>query len=216
MSDSDRHLENVFWLGGSPCAGKTSTSEIIASRFDLDVYHVDEAFEVHAARFDPIRHPTARKWLASSWDQRWMQSIDNLVKDAIACYQEHFTLILEDVFSLPKRRPLLIEGTALLPRQVASVLSRQSRAIWLLPTADFQRAHYSERDWAHSIVAQCSEPAVAFHNWMERDIRFAEWIEEEAKVLHLPLLRIDGNRTIKENAETVATHFQFVGRESQQ
>jgi len=206
MSGSEHKLENVFWLGGSPCAGKSSISEIIASRFGFDVYHVDEAFDVHAQGFDPIRHPTLTKWLASSWNQRWMQPLDSLVGDVIACYQEHFTMILEDIFSLPKR-PLLVEGTALLPREVASVLGRRTRAIWVVPTIDFQRAHYSERDWARSIAAQCSNPEVAFHNWMERDIRFAKWIEAEASALHLPLLKVDGDRTIKENAEAVATHF---------
>jgi hypothetical protein len=214
MSSSEHKLKNVFWLGGSPCAGKSSISEIISSRFGLDVYHVDEAFDVHAQGFDPIRHPTLTKWLASSWDQRWMQPIDSLVRDVIGCYQEHFTMILEDVFSLPKR-PLLVEGTALLPRDVARVLSRQSRAIWVIPTTDFQRAHYLKRDWVRGIVEKCSNPEIALHNWMERDIQFAKWIEAEVSAVHLPLLKVDGNRTIKENAETVARHFQLVVNQSE-
>src|SRR5687768_14715644 len=118
MSDSERKLEHVFWLGGSPCAGKSSISDILASRFDLDVYRVDEAFEIHAQRFDPVSHPALTKWRAASWNQRWMQPIDSLVRNVIACYGEHFTLILEDVLSLPHHKPLLVEGTALLPRQV--------------------------------------------------------------------------------------------------
>ena len=209
MSDSKHKLENVFWLGGSPCAGKSSISEIIASRFGLDVYHVDEAFEAHAQHFDPLRHPALTKWLKSSWNQRWMQPTENLLQDVIACYREHFTLVLEDIFSLPKRKSLLVEGTALLPAQVASVLLRPSHAIWLIPTADFQRTHYAKRDWITSVLAQCSEPEVAFHNWMERDIRFARWIEAEASATHLTLLRVDGNRTIEQNADAVARHFQL-------
>jgi len=45
---------------------------------------------------------------------------------------------------------------------------------------------------------------------MERDIRFAEWIEAETSALGLRSLRIDGNRTIAENAREVARHFQLV------
>ena len=209
MSDSERRLEGVFWLGGSPCSGKTSISEIIARRFGLDVYHVDEAFESHAQRFDPLRQPALTKWSKSSWNQRWMQPVDSLVQDVIACYREHFTLILEDIFSLPKRRALLVEGSALPPAQVRSVLSSPSHAVWLIPSADFQITHYSKRDWVRSILAQCSQPDVAFQNWMERDIRFAQWIEAEASATHLSLLRVDGNRTIEENAAAVARHFQL-------
>jgi hypothetical protein len=213
MSDSKHKLEQVFWLGGSPCAGKSSISEIIASRFGLDVYHVDQAFDRHAQNFDPIRQPTLTKWLASSWDQRWMQPLDSLVREAIGCYQEHFTMILEDVVSL-RERPLLVEGSALLPGAVASVLSHRSHAIWVIPTTDFQVVHYAERDWAQGAVAQCSNPEAAFHNWMERDTRFAKWIEVEASALQLPLLKVDGNRTIEENAEAVARQFQLVAKQS--
>src|SRR5438876_107802 len=157
MSDSQRWLEGVFWLGGSPCAGKSSISEVIARRFGLDVYRVDEAFESHAQRFDPLRHPALTKWSKSSWNQRWMQPVENLVQEVIACYREQFTLVLEDILSLPKRKSLLVEGTALLPVEVGSVLSRPSRAIWLIPSADFQRAHYSRRDWVRVILAKRSK-----------------------------------------------------------
>jgi 2-phosphoglycerate kinase len=199
---------NVFWLGGSPCSGKSSISEILASRFDLDVYHVDSALETHTQRLDPVHQPALTKWCESSWNQRWIQPIDMLVQDAIACYREHFALIHEDILRMPKRKSLLVEGSALLPGLVADVLKERSHAIWILPSADFQRAHYSEREWARDIVAQCSNPELAFHNWMERDARFAEWVEAEATTLNLPILRVDGNRTLEENAAAVAAHFQ--------
>ena len=44
---------------------------------------------------------------------------------------------------------------------------------------------------------------------MERDIRFAELVESEAAALKLPILRVDGKRTLAENAEAVATHFHL-------
>jgi hypothetical protein len=94
---------------------------ILASSFNVDVYHVDEAFEIHAQRLDAVLHPTLTKWHASSWDERWMQPLDSLIQNAIACYQEHFGLILEDLLSMPNHESLLVEGSALLPRQVASV-----------------------------------------------------------------------------------------------
>jgi hypothetical protein len=44
---------------------------------------------------------------------------------------------------------------------------------------------------------------------MERDIRFAEWVESEAAALDLPILRVDGDRTLQETTEVIATHFKF-------
>jgi hypothetical protein len=207
--DSERKLKHVFWLGGSPCAGKTSIGDVLAARFDLDVYRVDEAFEVHAENFDPELHPTLTKWRASSWNQRWMQPLETLVQEVIACYEEHFSLILADILSTPTDRPLLVEGTALLPRQVACVLAERSRAIWVVPTAGFQTGHYARRDWVPGVLEQCDDPEAAFRNWMERDAGFARWLAAEVNALDLELIRVDGKQTIEENAEAVASHFQL-------
>ena len=137
------------------------------------------------------------------------------VHELLAAKYLHFSvrgpaLIHEDTLKVSREKSLIVEGAALLPRQVASVLSNRSQAIWLIPSADFQRAHYSEREWAQGIVARCDQPDVAFHNWMERDIRFAEWVEAEAIALDLAVLRVDGKRTLEENARFVATHFQLI------
>jgi len=210
MSEPEDELNRVFWLGGSPCSGKSSISEILARRFDLDIYHVDEAFETHRQRINHAQQPTLSKWLLSSWNDRWMQPVDNLVQDAIACYQEHFALIADDLAARPNEKSILVEGTALLPRQVADRLKQNSHAVWVVPTASFQREHYSKRDWARTIIEHCDAPEVAFGNWMERDIRFAKWIEAETQTLGLQLLKIDGSRTIDENAEEVARFLKLV------
>jgi len=210
MSEAEDGLNRVFWLGGSPCSGKSSISEVLARTFDLDVYHVDEAFEAHRQRINPAQQPALSKWLDSSWNDRWMQPVDNLVQEAIACYREHFALIVDDLAARPSEKSILVEGTALLPRQVTDRLKQNTHAVWVVPTASFQRKHYSKREWARRIVEQCDAPEVAFGNWMERDIRFAEWIEAETQALGLQLLKIDGGRTIAETAEEVALCFEWV------
>jgi len=204
-------LENVFWLGGSTCAGKSSVGELLARRFALDVYHVDESFERHVRGIDPARQPALAAWCASTWDERWMQPPTDLVRNVIACYGEHFALILEDVLAATGRRLLLVEGTALLPGLVAGLQPERSHAIWMIPTADFQREHYSGRQWARGVVEQCKNPEAAFGNWMERDARFAEWVEAEASALNLQVLKVGGGQTIEDNAAAVAAHFQLCG-----
>jgi hypothetical protein len=202
-------MENIFWLGGSPCAGKSSISQILESYFDIDVYRVDAAFEKHKEKFDKLLHPALCDWESSTWNQRWMKPIDKLVGDVINCYQEHFSLIIEDVLEFSKDKPLLVEGTALLPQQVSQILSKRSNAIWLVPTPDFQAEKYSQREWVYEILKQCDNQEKAFQNWMERDTIFADFIINEVEKLKLEWLLVDGSRTIEENAMIVTKHFQF-------
>jgi hypothetical protein len=49
---------------------------------------------------------------------------------------------------------------------------------------------------------------------MERDVRFAEWVESEATALNLAILRVDGRRTLEENAYSVGGHFQLAANQS--
>ncbi len=202
-------MENVFWLGGSPCAGKSSISQFLENNFDINVYHVDVAFEKHREKFEKSLHPTLCNWENSTWNQRWTQEINKLVRDVIKCYQEHFSLIIEDVLAFPKVKPLLVEGTALLPQEVSYVLSKRNDAIWLISTPDFQREKYSQREWIYEILKQCDNKETAFQNWMERDAVFANFVMNEAKRLNLEWLLVDESKTIEENAMIVAKHFQF-------
>jgi hypothetical protein len=140
-----------------------------------------------------------------------MQPPDDLVRNVIACYGEHFALTLRDILTEPGRKLLLVEGAALLPRQVAGLLSKRSHALWMIPSADFQREHYSKRRWVRGILEQCQHSEAAFDNWMERDAGFAKWVEAEASVLNLEVLRVGGSQTIEETAATVAAHFQLCG-----
>ena len=201
----------MFWLGGSPCAGKSSVSEVLARRFDLDVYHVDDAFEIHVGGLNPSRQPALSAWCSSSWDERWMQPPGVLLESVIACYGEHFALILADLLATPRDKPLLVEGAALLPGRVAGLLPERSQALWMVASADFQKMYYSKRQWARAVVGQCADPEAAFGNWMGRDARFAEWVRAEASALHLQVLEVDGGRTVEENAAAVAAHFQLGG-----
>jgi 2-phosphoglycerate kinase len=210
MEASESNRRGVYWLGGPPCSGKSSVSEILAGRFDLDVYHADEAFKTHARGLDPVRQPTLAKWCSGRWDELWMQPVDKLVQDAIACCREHFALIRADVLATPKRKPLLVEGTALLPGQVAGLLPKKNHALWLITSADFRREHYPERQWVREIVGQCRHPEAAFGNWLERDAGFVEWLEAEVSALNLQSFKVVEGRTVEETAEAVAAHFQFV------
>ena len=158
----------------------------------------------------PAEHPTPHKWTTLSWNELWMQPGDVLLEEAKAAYGEHFGMVLEDLLALPRSAPTLVEGTALLPDQVSSLLQQRHQAIWIVPTAAFQRERYASRgDWVQSILSHCGDPERAFQNWMERDVAFAQWVIKRTSALGLEWMQVDGTRTIAENASLVARHLRL-------
>jgi hypothetical protein len=203
-------LSHVLWMGGSPCSGKSSIADILANKYHLRTYHVDDAFNQHKERFNPRDNPTLYKWTNQPWDELWMHAPDILLQEAIAAYNEHFRFVVEDLLDLPESGPLLAEGTALLPDCVAPFLPNRHHALWVVPSAAFQRTRYPQRgEWVQWILGQCGDPDQALRNWMDRDVAFAEWVTERTQALDLDVLVVDGENSIIENAAAVAAHFRL-------
>jgi uridine kinase len=200
---------DIFWLGGSPCSGKSSIAEILAEQFDLRVYKCDDYFDTHLQRTTPEDQPHFYHIGQMSWDEIWMRPIAEQVISEIAIYREQFSMILEDLQAIPDDRPILVEGAALLPDLVAPLLSRSEQAIFIIPTERFQKKMYAQRDWIQNILEQCSQPEQAFQNWMNRDVEFGRWVAETAVTHNLRVLTVNGSHSIAENAALVANHFGF-------
>ena len=205
-----RYLSHVFWMGGSPCSGKSSVARKLADEYGLRAYHCDEASADHQQRLTIDRQPMLHKWTHSSWNELWMRPVDILLAEAIACYQEHFQLVVKDLLTLPRSKPLLAEGTCLLPGSVNEVLSSRDQAIWIVPTETFQKAHYRDRGpWVDAILSECADPDRAFQNWMDRDAESARWVTRATDELGLTNLLVNGKRSLADNTRLVAEHFRL-------
>ena len=202
-------LARVFWVGGSPCSGKSSIVGTLAEEYGLHVYKCDDAFWEHAKRVDPVKQPTFHRLARMTWDEIWMRPVAVQVADEFACYREEFAMILDDLLALPGSELIVAEGAALLPELISGLLQDRSRAMWVVPTEPFQREHYTleKRPWIKDILRHCQNPTQAFANWMDRDVGFAKRVAEQARALDLEVLAVDGKRTIAQNAEIVARCF---------
>ncbi len=200
-------LKHVYWLGGSPCAGKSSVAIILAERHGLQLYRCDDHFDEHRARLDAGRHPVFASLAALTCDGLWMRPVEVQVETELAYCREVFSMILEDLLLLPSHTRLLAEGTDLLPECVKPLLAGTSRGFWMVPTAEFQYHYYSKRSWISDILKNCTDPARAFSNWMGRDAGFADRIEESASRLGLPVLRVDGTLSAQEISSIVEHSF---------
>ena len=215
---SPARLRNVLWLGGSPCAGKTSVARILAELYALPVVHTDESFNAHRERFDLQHHPTLCKWTRNPWDDLWNQPADVLLQENIAGYAEHFLLILEDLLAAEPQGAVLVEGSSLLPGSVAPWLAKPRQAIWFAASEAFQRTHYPHRGtWVEAILQQCQVPEDAFARWMDRDVAFARWVAGETERLGLEMIWVEGQYSIADNAARVAQHMRLArrGRDAQ-
>jgi hypothetical protein len=207
MTAAKPALDWVYWIGGSPCAGKSSIARLLSDHYGFVLYSLDEVLEGQLGRLSRAHQPALTRWLESSWDERWMKPLDALLEDAMACYREHFALVLDDLRAFPPGKTVLVEGTAILPDAIMALSVARHRATWMTPTAEFQWDHYQRRSWARQILSGCRDPEAAFVNWMRRDAEFARWIRREVARLELDVVVVDGAESIHDNALRTALHF---------
>ena len=198
---------NIYWIGGSPCSGKSSIARMLSEAYGLRIYSCDDMYEAHLRRAIPGKHPRMTRASSVTWDEVWMHPVDYLVEREIAFYREEFELIIEDLLAMPTDTPICAEGAALLPECVAALGIDPRRAIWVVPTEEFQRREYGRREWVAEILAQCSQPEQAWQNWMGRDAGFARAVALQAERLGFAVLEVDGGASVESNSTLVASHF---------
>jgi hypothetical protein len=202
-------LGHVLWIGGSPCAGKTSISDRLAQTYQLQVYHFDRTEREHIARRIAQGDARLTAFLSQSMDERWLKrSPEVMAQSVISFWTERFHQVLEDLLALPQAPGIIAEGPGLFPECVFPCLSHPHQAIWLVPTDAFCTAIRQHRHAAGiDGFQQTSDPERAVRQLIERDHLLARYVKQQTEALHLPLYEVDGNRSLDEMTRLVEQHF---------
>ncbi len=207
VKEQMNNKKSVYWLGGAPCAGKSTIAEKLAEKHNLTYYRVDDHFERHMNQTNPVNHPACETFKQLGPEEIWMASVSLQLTREWEIYQELFDFILADLMEISK--PVIVEGAGCLPELVNPFLAFNQSAAWMVPTDEFHDTFYEKRDWAPQIVKDCSNPAQAYLNWMKRDHAFGERICQQTKKLNLSCLVVDGSQSIRENIEWVEKEFEL-------
>ncbi len=200
-------LSHVYWIGGASCAGKSTISQALVDRFGMRLYDCDAAFEVHETTASAEHFPVLHRLSRLSWNDLWMRPVDQQVREELALYHEEWPLILDDLGKLPADQPIIAEGSALLPELFDGTGIAPGRAIWVVPTPEFQRETYARREWVSGILAECDAPEEAWRNWMARDAGFASHVAEQARARGRTVITVDGSEPVETVLNRIISHF---------
>ncbi len=201
-------MRQIYYIGGSPCCGKSTVAEMISKKYNFQYFKVDDLLEVYINKGAKLSKPLLSKIAVMSLDEIWLREpeIQNLEEQDI--YNEMFEFILEDLNKLNSEVPIITEGAAFLPKLISEIGVGKSNYICMVPTNEFQYEMYSQRPWVMQYLEGCSNKELAFENWMKRDYLFADSVLNDATTLGYSTLIVDGKRTIDENLDTIEEVFK--------
>ena len=143
MTEAAHPLPHVLWIGGPPAAGKTTIAQRLARRYGLRWYSSDWRTWDHRDRALGAGHPDAARWEALAPEERWAVTPEEML--AMSLHADRGAMIVEDLRRLPVSPLIVAEGSPVSPGVVSSGIAERSRALWLIPTDEFQQARMEER-----------------------------------------------------------------------
>jgi hypothetical protein len=210
---SPARLRHVRWLVGGTGAGKSTAAAVLARRFDLDVYDGDRAEHDWLRRCTAERHPRFAALRGQRSGDMWRDRSPGQIFEAMAgLHGETVEFLVEDLLARPTDRTVLVDYFGVLPRDLAPLLSRPAHAAFLVPTPEFRRAaltrRYADRDRARANWGGL-DPAVVLETRLARDALWDAEVTRQARELGLPLLTIDGNRSVDRTVDALARQFRL-------
>lgn len=195
-------LGHVRWLGGSPCAGKSTVAEALADASGWAIYRCDDRFDDHLRAGAERGLASCRDLYRRSFDEIFLRDVATMERATVDFFRDEFPMIVAELREI--EGPVVAEGAALMPSLLSGLGVSSSSAYFLVPSEAFQREKYGARAWAQELCRGSSEPERAFDRWMRRDAAFARRVVAEAERFGYPLTLVDGGEPVGAIKERVA------------
>ena len=192
----------IYYIGGSPCSGKSTVAESLAAHYNLPYFKVDDHLDDFTARGAAAGLPVCQRILQMSADETWLRPPQVQCQEEMDYYREIFPLVMKKLAEANAPR-VITEGAAFLP----CLMAEAAHYIAITPSREFQISRYRERPWVPHVLQDCTDKALAFANWMERDALFAEEVRRQCVQLDLPHLLTDGTISPEERLRQVTARF---------
>lgn len=186
--------KNIILIGGTSHTGKSTLAEFLAATFGLTNISTDKL----------ARHP-GRPWkerleeIPLHVQQHYFNlSQGELLVDVVKHYEKIWPLVLSVIESHTNH--LVMEGSALLPKLVQSINSKEITAVWLTASALFLRDRiYKSSNYCN----KSSKEKYLIDQFVTRTIAFDHLILQEVKGLNLLFMNVEKFENVADLAKSL-------------
>jgi len=202
-------MKEIYYIGGSPCSGKSTIAEMLAAEYGFAYYKLDDHLFPYMEQAAADGKPLSTSQLAMDFEQMWMRIPELQAQEEFGIYEEILPYALRGIGELESGKPIVAEGAGFIPTLLARDNISHNRYICIVPTEDFQCENYSKREWIGEFLSGCKDPDAAFNNWMSRDAVFAKEVLRQAQEYGYRSIVVDGSQSIEENYKIVVRAFEL-------
>lgn len=207
--DTKALLQNVWWIGGSGCAGKSTIADRIADQKKYHVYHCDENWfgeQGHFTVAQPDKQPFMCRARVLMEQGKWFfQEPDEYADLVYRSTVEEFEMVASDLLLYDGAR-VIAEGVSFTP-QILQHIAPTEQAVFLVAYEPFQRRRYMERDFAQQWFSALPDPDAAFDNLMKCNDLMAHQCYDAATMYGYKVIVVDETTPLDMTYSRVTEHF---------
>ena len=201
------YLKNVYFITGTPCAGKTTVTRALGKKYGIPVYVIDDQFTIHQLLSDPEHQPNMNRHFRDA-DEFFGRSVEEYRNWLIGNSREQLDYVLLDLIKLSRDGIVLCDIHIV--AEEAARITDPSRIAFLLRKPEDLAEEYSNRpdhrefhDFIHSASdyeqakATCNKTLYSLNIERYNAIRNSRffWLER------------DDSRCVDETVSLVEKHF---------
>ena len=115
FGDFVSNLEKVYFIGGSPCSGKSSIAELLTKDNRFYYFKVDDFLDKYLNLGALNKKTNCFKIKQMTSDEIWMRDCLVQSEEEFQIYDEIFEFILNDITNINSDKPIIAEGAAFTP-----------------------------------------------------------------------------------------------------
>ena len=213
LLDSAQHRlktrNNIYWIVGGSCSGKSTISQAIAEKSDVTRYDMDAGiYGTYAERYTLESHPANKAWLSASNPLAWQLDLSIEEFDAFnrAANVEYLDLFTTDPAISQSQHAILVDGGMIHPALLMHVIPRDH--IFCIDTSRENRVNLWEtsteraqmKEWIYALP----NPQVKWEKFLQCDEWITQTIVKECEANHIEFFRRDDQTSVADLAEKVA------------
>ena len=138
------HLENVYWIGGAACGGKSTLTDVLAEKHGFQAYHPEDHYDRHRAMACEEDHPLMLRPFPG-WEAFFGRSPNEYASWIMDLDCELFPMVLLDAVRMSASGPVVVDCHSLTPDLVKTV-SAPERVLFLFADDPTIRSAFFARE----------------------------------------------------------------------
>jgi len=204
------YLQNVFFVTGTACGGKSTISRALAERHNLLLFNIDQQFDQHKQLSDPMFQPAMNKTFPDA-DAFFGRSVEEYRQWLLDNTREQLDFVLLDLIRLSHHRPVVCDCHLTLEQ--ASLFTDPARVVFLLKEPSNIIEDYCNRpdhQGFNSFINSATDPAKAKATCNETLHSLNADFYRTVKCSGYFWLERTPDSTVQKTVELVERHFGFL------